>query len=141
MNKSASKIKGFNLIELMIVLAIIALLTYMALPNYQSYVMKSRRSGAISALLSIQLAEEKYRTTNANYGTLAAIWGGVTTTEGGYYALTITNLSATSYTVTATPQALGGQNNDAERGTGCNPMVLTVNGAVTTKTPDACWIK
>lgn len=128
---------GVTLIELVIVLAIVGLLTYMAVPAYTQFVMKSKRTQATSTLMNIQLAQEKYRTNNATYGTLAQVWGGVTATENGDYTLAINNNTATGFTATAT--AVGGQVNDAEQGTACSPLVLTVNGAATTRTPAVCW--
>lgn len=67
---------GLTLIELIIVLVIVSILATLAIPSYQQYMFNSRRSEAISALLGIQLAEEKFRTNNIQYGNLAAVWGG-----------------------------------------------------------------
>ncbi len=53
--------QGLTLIELMIVVIIISILVTVALPAYQELVQKSRRADARNALLSAQLAMEKYR--------------------------------------------------------------------------------
>lgn len=134
--------KGFTLIELMIAVAIIALLAAIAIPSYNSSVMKSRRSDATIALSTLQLAEEKYRASNATYGTLAqlqAAGGGVSgTSSGGYYTITIPANTATGYTLTATPVAGKSQAND----TSCAPITLTQAGETTTYapiTPTNCW--
>lgn len=129
--------KGFTLMELMIVVAIVGILAMIALPSYQKYIMRSRRSTAISTLLSIQMAEEKHRANNTAYGTLTDVWGGVTATEDGFYALSISGNSGTGYTITATAQ--NGQQTDAEGGVGCGALTLTVNGTATTRTPADCW--
>jgi type IV pilus assembly protein PilE len=128
--------KGFTLIELMIVVAIAAIVAAVAMPSYQSYVQKSRRSDAMVALSGLQLAEEKYRASSTNYGTLAQV-GVSGTSSGGYYTITVTNPTATGYTLAASAVTTLSQNSD----TSCNPMTLTQVGANTTYSPSACWKK
>ncbi len=128
--------RGFTLIELMIVLVMIAILARIVMPSYSSYVYKSRRSDGISALLNIANAEERYRNMNPQYGTLAQI-GGANSSSQGYYTLSITNTSATGYSVTATGQ--NGQENDVDGGVACNSLSLTMANGALTKSPTACW--
>lgn len=132
-----NKLKGFTLIELMIALVIAGLLAYLAYPSYLAYARKSNRVDGTSTLMAMQLAQEKYRFSNTQYGTLAQVWGGVTTSSKGYYQLAISNVSGSTYTLTATAQ--GSQANDNEGSVSCTPLVITVNGASVTKTPAACW--
>jgi type IV pilus assembly protein PilE len=133
------KIWGLTLVELLVSLVIIGILVSIASVLYTSHIKRARRTDAIQALLSIQLAEENYRTDNPTYGTLAQVWNGVTTTSGGYYTLSISNISATSYTVTA--QALSAQASDAENGTSCGSLVVAMSNGTETKTPTGCWLK
>jgi type IV pilus assembly protein PilE len=128
---------GFTLVELMVTCTIIAILILIGMILYTPQVRHGRRSDAVNTLLSISLAEERYRSNNASYGTIAQVWGGVTTTPGGYYTLTITNLSATAYTITAT--AVGDQASDEQSGTACTPMVLTTSAGTVSRTPAICW--
>lgn len=130
-------INGFTLIELMITVAIAVIITVSALNIYTSYVRRGRRIDAINALLSISLAEERYRTNNSQYGTLAQVWSGVSTSSEGYYSLSISNVTATSYTITAT--ALGNQANDTANGTSCSTLTLAFSSGTMTKSPAACW--
>lgn len=130
---------GFTLIELLIALAILAILSTIAVTSYTSYVRKGRRTDGLHTLLAMSLAEEKYRMTNSTYGTLAQVWGGVSTSPQGYYTLSISNVTASSYTLTAT--AIGNQANDSDSGTTCTPLTLTVSSGTTTQAPATCWPK
>jgi type IV pilus assembly protein PilE len=131
------KTQGFTLIELMMAVVIIAIITIIGSNVYSSYVRKGRRIDAINSLLSISLAEERYRTTHTLYGTLAQAWSGVSASNEGYYTLSISNVSASSYTITAT--ANGNQSNDAVNGTSCATLTLAVSNGTITKTPSVCW--
>ncbi|MDP1708619.1 MAG: type IV pilin protein [Gammaproteobacteria bacterium] len=135
------KESGFTLVELMIVVAIIGILAAIAYPSYQDSVRKSRRAQAITDMYSIQLAQEKWRANNSTYGTLANVWGTVTTspaTGTAYYNLAISGNTATAYTLTATATTAGGQNNDKAGGISCTPLTLNHNGPVG---QPACWAK
>jgi type IV pilus assembly protein PilE len=134
---TSRKKSGFTLIEMMITVALIAITTVVAIYSYQDKVKRGRRIDAINALLSISLAEESYRSNNTTYGTIAQVWGGVTTSQEGYYTLAISNVSATSYTITAT--GTGGQTSDAENGTSCATLSLAMSNGTMTKAPSACW--
>lgn len=129
--------KGFTLTEILIAVAISAILAVIAVSSYASKVREGRRIDAINSLLSISLAEERYRSNNSTYGTLAQVWNGVTTSASGYYTLSISSTSATAYTLTAT--ATGDQVKDAVNATSCTPLVLTVSNGAMTKTPSVCW--
>lgn len=129
---------GFSLLELMVALVIVGLLTVMSTVLYAQHVKRARRADAIQTLLAMQLAEENYRASNGSYGTLAQVWNSVSTTQGGYYTLTITNVAAASYTLTA--QATSTQTSDSENGTACSSLVLAVSAGVETSTPTACWL-
>jgi type IV pilus assembly protein PilE len=129
--------KGFSLLELLIAILVLGIIVSISAYTYSTYALKGQRIDATNSLLSISLAEENYRNNNTTYGTDAQVWGGVTTSAEGFYTLAITNVSATSYTITAT--AIGNQANDAENGTSCSSIVLAVSNGTVTKTPAACW--
>lgn len=59
--------KGFSLIELMIVVAIIGILSAIAIPNFQRFQMKSRQSEAKNALSAIFQAEKAYHQEWSQY--------------------------------------------------------------------------
>ena len=131
------KHNGFTIIEMMVVIVIVSILTLLAMSVYTRSVRQGRRADGVDSLLSMSLAEERYRTINTTYGTLAQVWGGVTTSTQGYYTLSISNVSATSYTLTAT--AIGDQANDASGSTSCTPLTLTASSGTMTQAPAACW--
>ncbi|MDI6606166.1 MAG: prepilin-type N-terminal cleavage/methylation domain-containing protein [Candidatus Omnitrophota bacterium] len=65
--------KGFTLVEIMIVVAIIALLAAIAIPNLLRARLQANESSAQAALKTIATAEVTYRTANATYGTLTEL--------------------------------------------------------------------
>lgn len=132
-----NKQKGITIIELLITLAIVAVLVAIAVVIYSSQVRQGRRADGIDSLTGMSLAEERYRSSNTQYGTLAQVWNNVTASTGGYYTLSISNVSATGYTLTAT--ATGDQANDTEGSTSCATLTFAVSSGTITKTPSICW--
>lgn len=130
------KNNGFTLIELMIVIALIIIMAVVAVAYYSSFMRKSRRADGVNAIMTISLAQERYRSNNSTYGTLAQL-GLSSTSPQGYYTMAITTNTATAYTITAT--GTGTQTSDAEGSTACNVLTLTVTASATTQSPSACW--
>lgn len=137
MLKNLSQFKGFTLIELMVTLVLIGILAKIAYPAYTNYLFKAHRTDGMSTLMSMQVAQEKYRYGNSTYGTLAQVWNNVAISPNGYYSLTVPANTSSSYTLTAT--AIGTQAADAENGVSCTPLSITVTGSSVVKTPSGCW--
>lgn len=127
--------RGFSMIELLIVVAVVGIIATVAIPSYNRYILKSRRSEAMINLIKFQAAYEEFNTQNNTYpasDTLPpAVVPPIPATT--YYTYTSTTTS-TSYTITAT--AIGSQANDAEGAIACSPMSINNIG---TQTPAACW--
>ena len=62
--------KGFSLVELMIVVAIIGVLTAIAIPNFQAFQARARKTEAKSALTSIYTAAKAFHAKWETYATL-----------------------------------------------------------------------
>jgi type IV pilus assembly protein PilE len=94
----------------MIACAIVAILAAIAYPSYISSVQKSRRSEATASLLGIAAQMERYSTEKGTYAT--ATLGAASPaiypnhTQSSYYTLSLSNLTATTYTASAAPAAV-----------------------------------
>lgn len=115
------KQRGFTLIELMIVVVVIGILVAIAYPSYTSFVQKSRRGDAIASLADFRIEQEKWRANNVSYTTAAADLGLSSSSQDGYYVITIVSAGASTYQVKAEPT--GVQSSDS-----CNTFSIDENG-------------
>ena len=147
--------RGFTLIELVIAMVIASILAAIAIPSYNSYIMKSRRTDAKSALLDLANLEERYYSTNNTYTSTPSNLGYPTTATvpfpvgSGYYNISaitvvaaVAPVSSTSagtpatYTITALPVATNSQIRDS----GCTSFTISSGGVQTsTGTSTTCW--
>ena len=140
--KNLHSVSGFTIIELLIVIAVLALLTAIAVPSYQGYVLKARRTEAKDLLFTTAQRLQQYYTQNDVYTTNTTTLGVSTTSENGYYTLTIaaghTGDPDTSYAVTATP--VGGTSQAGDSACGNYTLnslgTKTVSGSQSTP---PCW--
>ena len=120
---------GFTLIELMITVAIVAILAAVAIPSYAQYVIRSKRSAAQAQMMDIANREQQYLLANRRYADKTALAYALPTEVSMYYdyAITLSASSVPSFTVTFTPT--GSQASDGA-------LTLTSDG---TKSPASKW--
>ena len=129
-------VKGFTLVELLITVAIVALLAAYAIPNYRQYVVQSKRVQAHNKLLEIAGMYEKFYANTNRYPT--GVSGGANTLNLGDdyllwkdYQISHENRANGGWAILAT--ARGEQANDD---TDCQQMRYN---NLQQKTPAACW--
>ncbi len=145
-NMTRNTQRGFTLIEVMIVVAVLGVLVAIGYPSYTDQVRKSRRAEGMGELLELADRMERhysdvgtYDQANGNDMTAAAIWK--TTTTDGYYTLSVdAGTTNTSFTARATPTTKGNQNKDK-----CGTFVInsqgqqSLSGAASGYTRESCW--
>jgi type IV pilus assembly protein PilE len=145
--------QGFTLIELMITVAIIAILGGIAYPSYQAYIKRTERAAARGIVLDMAQKQERYSSSNGGYLTIAAPptaaptgwqnWSGGTGMASRKYDVSVAASggtcpgACTNYIITATPA-----NGFTE--TDCGSYTLThtnVRNSSGTRPPVECWSK
>ena len=127
-----SPARGFTLIELMIAVAIIAIITAVAFPAFLDSMRKSRRSEAFAALSKVQLAQERWRANNPDYtASVTGAWpasglGLPGTTPSGYYTVEASLITSDPKGYNAVATAVPGTS-QASDGT-CATLVVRSRG-------------
>ncbi len=134
---------GFTLIEIMIVVAVLGILTAIALPSYNSYVQKSRRSDARAALMEAANRQQQFILNRSTFTTNMQDLGYATDparSPDGFYTFDAAQCAGgvaltRCYVLTATP--VGPQTGDAA----CTSFTLTSAGtkAATGTSAATCW--
>ena len=130
---------GFTLLELMIAVAILAIVMVIAIPSYTDYVIRSSRADGKAMLFQTAQTLERCFTRFSAYDDddCSISDGDVLTSQEGKYQVTVDS-AATTFTLSAAP--LDGQAND----TVCKTLTLDNTGARgmadgATGTVDDCW--
>ncbi len=126
---------GFNLIELLIVVAIVAILAAIGFPAYQQYARDAKRADAHEALARASQLQERFFADTSGYATgLATLGYDTNESPQGYWGLVVTGVSATGYTLVASPT---GGHVDAD----CATISINAQGvrASAPGSADECW--
>ena len=139
--------RGFSLIELMVVLAVFAILSTIAVGSYRRYSLRATRTEGRLALLAVQVAQEKYFLQNNTYaqdiatviaappaglGVSSINASGVTT--GGNYTISFAAVTPTTYRLQAV--ATGSQTKDT---VACLTFTIDEQGTRTPLDSSGCW--
>jgi type IV pilus assembly protein PilE len=136
---TTSAARGFTLIEMMIVVAIAALLASVAYPSYLNQVAKGRRADGKQALVELAQKLERFYSERGTYAgaTLGNTGLYPSVSAGGYYTLAIATQTADGFTITATPG--GAQAGDACSTLGYNQLGDRSVGGTATLSVAQCW--
>lgn len=132
--------KGFSLLEIVVILIIISLLGSFAIPGYRDYMARARRIDGQTALLDLAVRMENYFSERHTYKT--ATIGSKQETDvlttplssQGFYLLSILKNTEDSYVLKAT--AIGAQ---ASTDTDCPSLTLSSHGRKDPTKPVPCW--
>ncbi len=147
--KLSAAMRGMTLIELMVVVAIIAIVFAFAFPSYDRYIVRTKRAVGQNVLVQVADRQQQFFMDNKRYAADLTDLGyaadpivvddnGSTTVAAdpdAVYSITLANVTVTTYTATAAP--LGQQ---LSRDTDCGSLSITQAGAkAATGAGDNCW--
>jgi type IV pilus assembly protein PilE len=95
MNRALPSCKGFNLIELMVTVAIIGILASIAIPSYSRYIERAKASDAVNVLAATAISMDQKLQDTGSYACVTAAWA------NNYFSFSCA-ATATDYTITAT---------------------------------------
>ncbi len=129
---------GFTLVELMITVAIVAVIASVAMYGYGDYIRKANRTDARATLSETATSLEKCRSIYSVYNSGNCNVAFPVTSDKGYYSITSAfNANGTTFALTATPVAGQPQTKDAK----CTTLTLANTGAqgATGSDTSVCW--
>ena len=135
MHSPISKNSGFTLVEVMVTVAIIAIIATVAIPSYQKQSLKSQRADGIAMLMDVAGKQERYIIDKGKYTTdmtKLAYAASPAVSDKGYYKISaVLSNSDLSYTLTATAQTTDE----------CGNLILSSTGQRTWSNSTAmnCW--
>ena len=121
---------GFSLVELMIAVAVVAILVTLSYPSYLRFVLRAERSDAQMTLQDWANQQEVWRADHPAYST------GVSPSNTDNYTYSMVS-TTTSFTLTAT--AIGRQAADKQDGISCAMVTLRHDGIPGPDGHQLCW--
>ncbi|MBI3222017.1 MAG: prepilin-type N-terminal cleavage/methylation domain-containing protein [Nitrosomonadales bacterium] len=115
------RVKGFSMIELMIVVAIVGILAAIVVPSYRSSMIKGSRTAVQTELMKLASLQEKIYLNSSAYACNAVATAyngnstgglGVGTSDDGKYTFALSACATNTYTITAVPVAGSNQVGD-----------------------------
>jgi type IV pilus assembly protein PilE len=134
--KHANRRLGFTLIEVMITLAIVAILAVIALPTYRDHIRKSRRAEAQAFLMNVAGRQQQFLIdTRAYAGSIATAVGAPPSDVAAFYNVTLVAVGGPppTFVVTATPRPDTDQPSDS-----CGVLGIDQTGTKTAALA-SCW--
>jgi type IV pilus assembly protein PilE len=137
---------GFTIIELMIVVAIVAIIASVGIPAYQDYVIRGKLAEAYSTLSSQRVKMEQYYQDTRDYSNACTPYTVAPPPTGKYFIYACTNLSANTYTISATGNPTQGVDSqfvftidqDNNKWTVSVPPAWTIPAQTA---PNGCWVR
>lgn len=131
--------KGFTLIELMVVVAIVAILATIAVGSYNNSTVRAHRAAAVSYMLEVANMQERYLLDNRDYAPDMATLGAIPPAEvSDFYTITTADdngaSTVPSYYVRAVPKG-----SQATSDTECGTLELDNLGNRTDAGGSRCW--
>jgi type IV pilus assembly protein PilE len=132
MSPERSGMRGFTLVELMAVVAVIGILVVIALPSYAEFVKRGTRADAQAFLMEIALRQQQRLVDRRAYAaTIGDLGLTVPSSIAGKYTVSMSAPAVVPpvFTISAAPQG-------AQTSEGCGTLSLTSAG---TRSPANCW--
>lgn len=130
--------QGFSLLELLIAICLIAILTVLAYPNYQSYITKTNRIGAETSLMRLASAMEQFYLRHQTYEEATIESLQIPKFTGNHsYQLNVVKTTPSRFLISAIP--IGTQSSRDKR---CGVLILNNVGEKSISGPDTvlqCW--
>jgi len=133
---NSARARGFTLVEVIITVAIVAILVAVALPTYRDHMRKSRRAEAQAYLMAVASRQQQFLLDTRGYAAnLATVGIAAPTNVAAAYDLAVATVAGPppTFRVTATPKATTDQVQER-----CGTLAIDQTGAKTAALA-TCW--